>query len=415
MHFEFLTGLGRKSGSICIGESYSLGMGKFHLCIELNERFRHVAIFGSTGTGKSTLLANMMLQDTLDGMGYCFVDPKGDLASYLIKALGKMNIRFCLIDPSNPNTEKFNIFDVHESRTFKDTLVSNLVEIMRQQTVFWGERFGRMFEAILRIILEYNERVPKSKQLTVVDLYKFLLKKERIEDFLRFVENDLLKEYVIEMFKIKGEEQSREALLRRLNDWIHNRLVRRVIACKVSNFGFRTTVESGRIVVVRIPKGEIGKAAAQLIGTIVFTFLWSAIKERVCIEEHRRRPYFLYVDEFHNFAFEKSFFDEVLSESRGYRLGIVVATQYPSQLSRNVKESVYSNCSTFVTLNIQNPYDAKILAEKYPEITANEILSLSKYWAIVRTYINGKPKTYKVKLYPPFKLLTKLNTQDSLF
>jgi len=277
------------------------------------------------------------------------------------------------------------------------------VELMRQQTKFWGERFGRLFEVIVRIMLDYNEKVNKAEQLTLLDLYRIILKKENLKEFVKLSRDFILRSYVEEALQIKGEEQSREALLRRLNDWLHNKIVRKIISCKTSSFNFNKAIISKKIILVRIPQGEIGSCATQLIGSMIVTLLWAAIKSKECT---KREPFFLYVDELHNFIFKKSLFDVILSEARAFKLGLILASQYPSQLSKGIKRAIYGNCSTFVAFNIQNPEDAEFAAKRLL-VTGSDLVALSPYKAYVRTRCNLKKKTetHLMLSYPPLPKL----------
>ncbi len=392
----------------CIGFGFDELEGFIPVCIELNERFRHVAIFGSTGTGKTTLLSNMMLQDFCNNFGFCFIDPKGDAVNELLSRGLKLKVEdLILIDPLSSVDFSINFLKIPDHvknrEAFKEVVVCTFVELLKHQTKFWGERFGRLFEALVRGILDYNEQLKENKQLDILDLYLILLKKDKLIKFAEQLRDPLLKEYIIESLRIKGEDLSREAILRRLNDWIHNKIVRAMFCKnKKENLNFEEIIESGKIILVKIPKGELGNSATQLFGTIFISLIWANVKSKGIKITGANNPYFLYIDEFHSFAFNKGFFDELLSESRAFNLGTTIATQYPSQLPVEIRNAVYSNCSTLIVFNVQNPYDAEQLSLRIPDITASDILNLGKFEAYVRLHVDCRPETIKIRTYPPF-------------
>jgi len=383
--------------------------GDIHVPINFQDRFRHMVIFGGTGMGKSTLLVNMIVQDMHAGHGLCFIDPKGDaIEEVLMRVPEHRTDDVILIDPANYDKvvglnflelPKKNLSDA-QLNAIKEVIVSDLVALMKQQTRIWGERFGRIFETLIRAILDFNERASEEDQLTFLDLYVLLTDEEIRNKFAESVRDPIIRGYLLKINEMK--EDVMEPVIRRLNDWIMNKVARQIVAHRKSSFDFREAIDSGKIILVRIPKGEVGEAIMQLVGLTVISKIWAAAKSRVDTPPEERVPFFLYVDEFANFAFEGSTFDEILSEARAFKLGLILATQYPSQLSHEVREAVYGNCGTIITFNPQNPNDAKVLIKRFPGVKDEDLLSLGLYTVMLRiTVRNELSDPFIIRTYPP--------------
>ena len=385
--------------------------GRIHIHVALLDRFRHIFICGATGAGKSTLLVNMIVQDILNGHGLCFIDPKGDAIEDVLMRIPEERMKdVILIDPANyEKVVGLNFLEIPRKElneaqlnAMKEVIVADLIALMRQQTQIWGERFGRIFETLIRAILDFNEKVPPEEQLTFLDLYILLTDDEVRNKFAETVEDPIIREYLLKVNEMP--EEVMEPVIRRLNDWVMNKIARQIVTHRSSSFDFRDAIDSNKIILVRVPKGEVGNTIMQLVGTTILSKLWAATKSRVNQRPEERVPFFLYVDEFANFAFEGSTFDEILSEARAFKLGLVLATQYPSQLSPKVMEAVYSNCGTIIAFNPQNPKDASVLVKRYPGVKVEDFLSLGLYRALVRVMIrNELSDPFVLHTYPPLK------------
>jgi len=279
--------------------------GDIHVSINFQDRFRHVFICGATGSGKSTLLVNMIVQDMHAGHGLCFIDPKGDAIEEVLMRVPEHRIDdVILIDPANYDKvvglnflelPKKNLSDA-QLNAIKEVIVSDLVALMKQQTKIWGERFGRIFETLIRAVLDFNERASEEDQLTFLDLYVLLTDEEIRNKFAESVKDPIIREYLLKVNEMK--EDVMEPVIRRLNDWVMNKVARQIVAHRRSSFDFREAIDSGKIILVRIPKGEVGEAIMQLVGLTVISKIWAAAKSRVDTPPEERVPFFLYVDEF---------------------------------------------------------------------------------------------------------------------
>ncbi len=373
-------------------------LGRVNVAIPFEDRFRHVFICGATGTGKSTLIVNMVLQDMENGYGVCVIDPKGDTIDEILMRVPENRISdVILIDPANHDRiVAVNFLEAKDlSEAAREVLVSDMVALMKQQTQYWGEKFGRIFETLVRAIVDFNSS--SEEQLTFADLYYLLVNRDFREFFVNFVEDPVVRGYLLKINEM--DENELEPILRRLNDWIMNKLARQMVVFRKSSFSFDEVLNGGKILLVRVPKGEVGESIMQLVGSMVISKLWAAAKARVKLSHFERKPFFLYIDEFSNFAFEGSTFDEILSEARAFRLGLVLATQYPSQLSQKLREAVYANCGTIISFNCQNPMDAEILVKRFPNVAVEDLLSLDLYTALVRLVVNDR-------ISEPFKIRT---------
>ena len=202
---EFLTN--RKYGDpLYLGVYTDNIRGDIHIPINFQDRFRHVFICGATGSGKSTLLVNMVVQDMYAGHGLCFIDPKGDAIEEVLMRVPEHRIDdVILIDPANYDKvvglnflelPKKNLSDA-QLNAIKEVIVSDLVALMKQQTKIWGERFGRIFETLIRAILDFNERASEEDQLTFLDLYVLLTDEEIRNKFAESVKDPIIREYLL--------------------------------------------------------------------------------------------------------------------------------------------------------------------------------------------------------------------------
>ncbi len=384
-------------------------LGDIHIYITLEDRFRHVFVCGATGFGKTTTLVNMIVQDILNGYGLCFIDPKGDAIEEVLMRIPEHRLEdVILIDPANyDKVVGLNFLELPKKSmteeqidAMKEVVVADLVALMRQQTQIWGERFGRIFETLVRAILDFNERVGEDEQLTFLDLYVLLTDDEVRNKFAETVDDPIIREYLLKINEMP--EDVMEPVIRRLNDWVMNKIARQIVTHRKSSFDFREAIDTNKIILVRVPKGEVGETIMQLVGTTVLSKIWAAAKSRVKLRPEERRPFFLYIDEFSNFAFEGSTFDEILSEARAFKLGLIIATQYPSQLSPKIREAVYSNCGTIIAFNLQNPGDASVIIKRFPNVKSEDLLSLGLYRAMVRVMVrNELSDPFVIQTYPP--------------
>jgi len=369
-----------------------------------------LAGLGGIFVHNTTLLVNMMVQDMEAGRGFCFIDPKGDAIEEVLMRVPEHRIKdVVVIDPANyDKVVGLNFLEVvkrsklseAQINAIKELIVSDLVALMKQQTNIWGERFGRIFETLIRAILDYNETAPPEEQLTFLDLYVLLTNEEVRKEFAESVKDPIIREYLNKISEMP--EDVMEPVIRRLNDWVMNKVVRQVVSHRRSSIDFREAIDTGKIILVRIPKGEVGYDIMQLVGLTVISKIWAAAKSRVDTPPERREPFILYVDEFSNFAFEGSTFDEILSEARAFKLGLVLATQYPSQLSPEIREAVYGNCGTIIAFNPQNPNDASMLIKRFPGIKVEDLLSLGLYKIMARIVVNNElTEPFVLETYPP--------------
>ena len=292
-----------------------------------------------------------------------------------------------------------------QKAALKERIVSDLIALMKQHSEQWGDRLGRITQTLARAILNFNEKASSEDQLTMIDLYVLLTDSDVRVRFAETVKDPILKKYLMKIHEMP--EDNLEPVIRRVNDWVMNEIARQVIAHRKSSIDFREIIDSGKILLVRLPKGDVGDDLMKLIGAMVVMKLWAAAKSRVDIPENERKPFFLYIDEFKNFAFDESGFDEILSEARAFRLGLTLITQYPSQLSNSVKEAVYANCGTVIAFNPQNPKDASVLLERLSSpisrIGKNDLLSLGRFTAITRLMVgNVMSEPFILYTYPDF-------------
>ena len=371
--------------------------------------FRHSAIFGVTGFGKSTVLKNNMLQWIHADYGLCFIDPKGDDGKKLLSQIPKHREEDILwLELGNSESEEvigFNFFDTytepgdpgHENEV--DEIVADFVGILQHTTNGWGATMENVATAVTRQLVKSEE------SYNVVDMYKILNDEEEREAFQEFG-TDIEQIYLKRLAKKETDEI--DPLIRRVREWVENPITREIIAHEGSEVNITEAVESGKIILIdtsSIPDDDVKR----LVSTAIIRRIWSTIQTRSNIDEEDREPYFLCIDEFDKVAGEGSNINDMLSKGRSFKLSILLANQQPNQLPESIQDSLYSNCDNLFTFNPgpANAKDASILSKPLGNIEPHLLMSLSRFQLLGRVTINDR-KTDPLLIhtfpeYPPIR------------
>jgi len=393
-----------------------LGSRESNLGVEENiglqddKRLTHILNLGPTGYGKTKLLLHVALQDAQKDHGLCIINPKGGLINEFIAKLPEERLEdLVYINPAQEPVTSINVLEpqISEEMTLaqkenqKEIIVSDLIDLFKRQSENWGDQFGRVLETLLRAHIDLN--IKKEDSNTLVDVFRCVIQGDALTELIDRVEDPVIREQLV---RVKEDMSSyeMEPLQRRLNDFVMNPTIRRVIGAKESGLNFQDAVNKGKIILVDIQKGEVGDTVSELVGSIVITKIWAAAQSRVTQPIEQRRPFFLYVDELQNFAGEGSNFTKILSEAREYRLGCWLATQYLHQLDTEMRRAVTNNCRTKICFNPAGSEDLNRINSMLQGIEKNTLTQLGKYRAIVQKPAERNTRAAAIfDTYPPWK------------
>ena len=354
--------------------------------IKTADRRNHVYIIGKTGTGKSTLLKNMVIQDMRHNHGVALIDPHGDLVEDLLNFVPKTRtnevVYFNPADTANPIG--INILEV-KGEDEKHLVASSLISVFRH---LWKDFWGPRLEHIL-----YNSvlALMDTPGNTLLGVYRLL-----VDDEFRKLIVGNIKDPVVRMFWIedyaKYDPRFRKEIIAPVQNKIGQLLtstpLRNIVGQAKSSVDFGFVMEQKRILLVNLSKGKIGEDKSNLLGSTIVTKLYLAALERQNFAEEIRKDFYLYIDEFQNFSTD--IFPSILSEARKYRLNLNIAHQYLYQLPDSIKHAVFGNVGTIISFRVGS-YDAKELAEEMkPVFTSEDLEQLDNHHISLRLLIDGK-------------------------
>ncbi len=369
--------------------------------IALTDRQRHMYVVGQTGTGKSTFLENLALQDMLSGNGFAFVDPHGDTAEKLLAMVPRERtediIYFCPADMDYPMG--LNLFEF-KTPDQKDFLIQEALNMLYklydpQHQGIMGPRYEHLFRnAALTVMAD-----PAGG--TFIDIPKLFRDPKFVQQKLQYVTD----QNVIEFWQKEMPQSQRSNEFGDVVSWfvskfgafLSNEMMRRIIGQPKSAFDLREVMDNKKILLVNLSKGRSGELNSKLLGIVFVMKFQAAAMSRANIPEDERVDFSLYVDEFQNFSTES--FATIMSEARKYHLNLIVANQFTTQLTEEIRDSVFGNMGTIVSFRVgQN--DVEILSKYFqPQFNGEDILRLPNFNTITRTLINGVPT-------PPFSMAT---------
>ena len=351
------------------------------------DRSRHVYIIGQTGSGKSGLLTLFALSDIFHNQGYCIIDPHGDLAMDNLKFIPESRVKdvvyFNPADTQYPMA--FNPLEVYDPAR-KPNISSEVIGVLKR---IFGESWGPRLEHILRYTLLALLDRPNT---TMLDISRMLTDKDFRKETLEYCKDVTVLQFWKQEFGSWGDKQVTESvapILNKVGAFTANPIIRNIIGQPKSSFDIRKIMDEGKILVVNLSKGLIGEDNAALLGAFLVTKVQLAAMSRSDIPNvEDRRPFYLYVDEFQNFATDS--FAVILSEARKYGLNLTVANQYTSQMTDSVRDAVFGNVGTTISFRVSAD-DAPILSKQFePIFEAQDLLNLNNRHFVVSMIINGE-------------------------
>ncbi|HAV11551.1 MAG TPA: hypothetical protein DCX32_03330 [Candidatus Moranbacteria bacterium] len=353
--------------------------------IKTDDRRRHMYVIGKTGMGKTNLLENMAVQDIRNGHGVCFIDPHGDTAEKLIKSIPADRINDVIY--VNPADQSFPIaFNVMEKvdPEYRHLVASGLIGVFKK---IWADSWGPRLEYILRnailALLEY----PGS---TLLGVTRILVDKKYRLKVVDKVSDPVVKMFWMEEFTKWNERVLQEVvspIQNKVGQFLSTSLIRNIVGQTTSTFDVRKAMDERKILILNLSKGRIGEDASALLGAMMITKIQLAAMGRVDMSEDDRKDFYLYVDEFQNFATLS--FANILSEARKYHLNLVLANQYVTQIDEEVRDAIFGNAGTIISFRV-GATDAEFLEKEFePVFMQNDIVNLPKYNIYLKLMIDG--------------------------
>ena len=353
--------------------------------IKTDDRRRHMYVIGKTGMGKTTLMENMVLHDIYAGHGVGVVDPHGDFAEKIINFIPPNRINDVVyFNPADMEYPiGFNILEV-KSEEQKHLVAAGLMAIFKKiWPDVWSPRMEYILNNTILALLDY----PGS---TLLGINRMLSDKLYRNKVIRQLKDPVIKAFWEQEFAGYSERYATEAVAaiqNKIGQFLSANVIRNMVAQVTSTINVREIMDSKKIFIMNLSKGRIGEDNSRLLGGMLITEIQLAAMERVNIAEKDRQDFFLYVDEFQNFA--TSSFANILSEARKYRLSLIMAHQYVAQLEEEVADAVFGNVGTMVTFRVGGS-DAEMLVKEFtPTFVEDDIVNLPKYNVILKLMIDG--------------------------
>jgi len=353
--------------------------------IKTDDRRRHMYAIGKTGMGKSVLQENMIINDIWAGQGVAVVDPHGDLVEKVVRYIpaNRINdvIYFNPADIEYPIA--FNVVEQVDPR-YRHLVASGLIGIFQK---LWADSWGPRLEYILRnailAILDY----PGSTLMGVTRMLSDKLYRKKV---IEKVQDPVVKAFWINEFAGYADKFASEAvspIQNKVGQFLSSSLIRNIVGQVKSSIDLREIMDQGKILLLNLSKGHIGEDNSALLGAMMITKMQLAAMSRVDTPEEERRDFYLYVDEFQNFATDS--FCNILSEARKYRLNLVMAHQYIEQLGEKVWPAVQGNVGTLIVFRVGAADAEELVKEFDPYYLEPDLVNLPKYNFYIKLMIDG--------------------------
>ncbi|MEI7512831.1 MAG: type IV secretion system DNA-binding domain-containing protein [Candidatus Uhrbacteria bacterium] len=363
--------------------------------IKTDDRRRHMYVIGKTGMGKTTLLENLIQSDINAGHGCCYIDPHGDTAEKLLNFIPPNRINDVIyFNPSDTDFPiGFNILET-DSDDQKPLIASGLMGVFKK---IWPDVWSARMEYILMncvlALLDYPGA-------TLLGINRLLVDKEYRARVVAKIRDPIVKTFWVAEFASWSEKYATEAIApvqNKVGQFLSSSVIRNIVAQVKSTVNLRRIMDDEKILIVNLSKGRIGEDNMRLLGGMLVTKIQLAAQERQNIPEKERRDFYLYVDEFQNFANES--FASILSEARKFRLNLIVAHQYIEQLEEEVAAAIFGNVGTIIVMRVGGADAAAMETEFMPTFTPEDLVNLSKFQIYLKLMVDGVAT-------PPFSALT---------
>lgn len=357
--------------------------------IKRDDRRKHIYVIGKTGMGKTTLMENMIIQDIINDNGLAFVDPHGDSVEKVLNYIPSHRVNDVVyFNPADMDFPiAFNILESVDPR-YKHLVASGLMGVF---TKIWANLWSARMEYILNNAILALLDSPGN---TLLGISRMLIDKKYRKRIVDNIKDPIVKSFWQDEFANWNEKYRMEAIApiqNKVGQFLSSGIIRNIVGQPRSTVDLRELMDNKKILLMNLSKGRVGEDNSALLGAMIITKLQLAALSRVDIPEEQRNDFYLYVDEFQNFATES--FATILSEARKYRLNLVVGHQYIGQLihdnNTKVRDAVFGNVGTIICFRI-GAADAEFLEKEfYPTFTENDLVNIPKHTVILRLMING--------------------------
>ncbi|HEX7259634.1 MAG TPA: DUF87 domain-containing protein [Candidatus Saccharimonadia bacterium] len=349
------------------------------------DRGRHLYIIGQTGTGKSKLLNLLSLSDIYHGEGMAIIDPHGDFATDMLQYVPEHRLQDVIyFNPTDRDFPiAFNPLEVYD-QAFKNDISSEMIGVLKRMFESWGPRLEYILRFTLLALLDYPDA-------TMLGITRMLTDKEFRKKVIKEIKDPVVKAFWVTEFASWNDKFANEAVapvLNKVGAFTANPLIRNIIGQPRSRLDLRKIMDEGKILVVNLSRGQIGEDNASILGALMVTKIQLAAMSRANIPLDQRRPFYLYVDEFQNFATDS--FATILSEARKYALNLTVANQYVSQMPEEVRSAVFGNVGSIVSFRV-GVDDAPIIAKNFaPLFEPDDLGKLHNQHILIDMSIDGE-------------------------
>ncbi len=353
--------------------------------IKTADRRKHVYIMGKTGAGKTTLIANMAIDDIRKDRGIGIIDPHGDLSETILDFIPKRRINDVVyLEPFDSERPfALNVLEVRNKQQ-EDLVASGIVSIFYK---LYKDSWGPRLEYILRNVILTLLETPGS---TLVDILGLLANPDYRRKVVNGLVDPVLKNFWEKEFAKMPDRLKAEAISpiqNKVGQFITSKMIRNILGKSKSSINLEEIMNEGKILILNLSQGKLGEDNAALLGAMIITQIQLAAMNRSFVKEHERKDFFLYVDEFQNFA--TTSFIKILSEARKYRLSLTLANQYIEQLDEDVVHAIFGNVGSLISF-VVGARDAYVLTREFAEIyTENDLVSLGKFEIVMKLCIDN--------------------------
>ncbi|MCK5413592.1 MAG: type IV secretion system DNA-binding domain-containing protein [Candidatus Pacebacteria bacterium] len=376
--------------------------------IKEDDRRRHTYVIGKTGMGKTNLLENMIISDIKAGRGVAVIDPHGDLAEAVLNFVPASRINDVVyFNPADVDYPiAFNVMEQVDSK-YRHLVASGLIGVFKK---IWADSWGPRLEYLLRNVILALLEYPGS---TLLGVPRMFIDKEYRKKVVNKVSDPVVKAFWLNEFTKYSQQFTVDAISpiqNKVGQFLSSSLVRNIISQTHSTIDMRDIMDNKKIFIVNLAKGKIGEDYSALLGAMLITKIQLAAMGRADIPEEERKDFYLYVDEFQNFATES--FAGILSEARKYRLDLVIAHQYIGQLEEEVRDAIFGNIGTLISFRV-GAGDAEWLEKEFePVFMMNDLVNLAKYDIYLKLMINGVTgDAFSATTLPPEEIGEKSNAE----
>lgn len=368
--------------------------------IKQDDRRRHMYLIGKTGMGKSTMLENMIVADIKAGHGVAVVDPHGDLVEKIVDYIPSSRINDVIyFNPADSDFPiAFNIIEVTDP-SHQHLVASGLVGVFKKiYAESWGPRLEYVLRNAILALLDY----PGS---TLLGIMRILVDKDYRKKVIEKVKDPVVRSFWVDEYAKYPDKFATEAIApiqNKVGQFLSNSLIRNIVGQVKSAIDMRDIMDNQKILLVNLAKGRVGEDTAALLGAMMITKLQMAAMERIDIPEKERKDFYLYVDEFQNFATDS--FANILSEARKYRLNLIIAHQYIEQLNEVVRPAVFGNVGTIILFRIGAKDAEELESEFTPRFTIEDLVNLKKFDIYLKLMIDGvSSDPFSATTLPPLR------------